>query len=146
MSYATKKGYDGEKEVERLLTEALAPYGFVFMRMGGVERDKKIAGGDVVLNVIESAANGRLAGECVLAPYYIEVKKKAALSVPSVLEKAEKDAARWQKKAPLVFFILQPKGKKGKRSVILSFETFKELIAYAQRGRDSESGAGARTA
>lgn len=139
MSYATKKGYDGEKEVERLLTGALDPFGFVFMRMGGTERNKKIIGGDVALNVIESGKKGRLAGDCVISPYYLEVKKRASINIPMVLEKAERDAALWGKRGAIVFCIFQPKGKRGKRSVVCSFEVFKEIIAYAQQGRDSAS-------
>lgn len=128
MSYASQKGYKGEREVAEFLTNVFKQWGFKFMRIGGTEKNKKIFAGDVVLDYRTDKEQN-----CVLRDYYIEVKKQGKPNVFADYEKAKDDAEYWNKKGAIMFVIKSEKGKfDNKKIVVLDWEIFAQLIKDLQ--------------
>jgi len=162
MSYASQKGYKGEREVAEFLTNVFKQWGFKFMRIGGTEKNKKIFAGDVVLDYrtdkeqncvlrdyyIEVKKQGIFAGDvvldyrtdkeqnCVLRDYYIEVKKQGKPNVFADYEKAKDDAEYWNKKGAIMFVIKSEKGKfDNKKIVVLDWQIFAQLVIKSEKGK-----------
>ena len=133
MSYATKKGYDGEVELAEFLTDIFSQQGFEWFRVGGVERNKQTLAGDVCLK--DSTDPDR---ECVLRDYLFDAKKQAQPHIWNALEKAEDDAETWGRWGAILYIIKQAKGSRGDRLVAMRPETFERLIRELQGWRSQE--------
>lgn len=135
MSYATHKGYLGEKELESYLTDLFREFGYEFMRVGGVEKQKKVFGGDVVINPRTSKGRGE---DCVLQNILLENKRQANIRIWEDAAKA-RDDARWHGKHGFILFCqLQPKGEKinGRKLAVMDWETLGRLLRELQGFRE----------
>jgi hypothetical protein len=129
MAYANKKGYDGEVEFAKLLTDAHIGVGdFKFVRVGGVEKFKKVNAGDVV--IIPSSDPYNLS---FLRNYFLEAKKRSYIDIFSVMKKAEDDAKVAGKYGAICYVIKQKKGEKREDAlVVLSKQSFIRIIKELQ--------------
>jgi hypothetical protein len=127
MSYASKKGYEGQYELRDLLNDALEEFGYRFASIGGTERSKKLLAGDVVLLKASDPHN-----QCLLNDYYLEAKKHASGNVFESLMKAEDDSRYWSKLGAILYFARQAAGKKGERLIAMSPTTFVRIIKHLQ--------------
>ena len=116
MSYSTAKGSQGERECAAFLTEIT---GKKWERLGGVERNKKLRGGDVFM--VEE-------GSHFLDDYLFDAKVHAKPSIFSALDKCEMDALLWEKEGGIVYIVKQARGHKGERLVAMRPEVFKQII------------------
>ena len=123
MSYATRKGHEGEKDVEKYLEDVFSMWKFRFDRRGGTERFKKSMHGDVC-RIGE--------GNCVLDPYFLEVKRQATMKVLEWLDKAEDDGKLSGKRGAILFATHAPKNKVGKDVVVMTRKTFGILMRELQ--------------
>jgi len=134
MSYASAKGYGGEKEVEEFLDSIFRQFGIEWMRVGGVEKKKRVFPGDVVIDPRRSK-NGE---NCVLRGYLIESKKQASVHLWRDADKARDDAA-WHGLGKYILFAqLQAKGEKvrGRKLAVMDWDTLGSLLTEIQGYRN----------
>ena len=130
MSYASRKGYDGEVEMASYLNQVFSPFKFRFVRIGGIERNKKMLVGDVVLDHRTDPKE-----LCFLRQYFLEAKKRSTIDLWRVIEETEKKAKLLNKWGTIVYATKQGRGSKREGTIIaMTKETFariaKELQSY----------------
>src|SRR3990167_5592900 len=88
------KGARAELEISKLLNVLLS--GHNFKRIGGIERNKAVMLGDVRCVLVDKwgayCREARGGGACRFSDYVIDVKNRAAMSVPSWWRKVCDDA------------------------------------------------------
>jgi hypothetical protein len=127
MSYASKKGWQGQKEFKDFLDKLFEPQGFQFISITGSEKNKKLAAGDVIIRQNTDPHN-----LCVLSDYFLEAKKQAQPNVFRDLEKAEDDAKMWGKHGAILYTSKQGRGHKGFAIIAMTPQTFARLIRELQ--------------
>jgi hypothetical protein len=137
MSYASKKGWQGQNEVKDFLESIFKEFGFKFYNVTGSEKNKKVMAGDVVLDFKSDPDN-----LCLLEPYFLEAKKQGQPQVFQCYSKAQDDAISWGKRGSILFAIKQKKGTLGPGSsekiVVMSWKIFNDLIKELQSYRHEQ--------
>jgi hypothetical protein len=135
MAYSNQKGWQGQEEVKIFLEKIFKDFGIQFFNVSGSEKKKKVMAGDVVKNDKTDPMN-----KCVLAPYFIEVKKQASPNIFKCAEKAKDDAESWGKNDFILFVNKQKRGELGRNAgqklVVMSWKTFGDIIAELQGFRE----------
>lgn len=129
MSYASHKGYIGERNLEAYLDSVFKEFGYTFERRGGQERFKKTQAGDVV-----PVKKG-----CLLDNYFLESKRKASVPIFDDLEKAEDDAKLSGKWGAILFATQQRKGEHGRNLVVMTRASFERIVRELQGYREQET-------
>lgn len=129
MSYATKKGYDGEIEACNFF-QSLVTNRYHFERIGGVEFNKGTYAGDIHLIPFCKKHNfkGVDINDCIFNNYFLEVKTQAKPDIWSAIRKAEDDGRLAGKIGAIGYFVKQKRGTKGERLVAMRPETFKRFL------------------
>ncbi len=126
----------GEIETASFLNERLGNLGFEFIRVGGVEKTKKIFAGDIIV----SPRSKKDARECVLFPYFLESKKRATVNFWELSDKARDDADSSGKRGYIMFVQKQAKGEKvrDRKLVVMDWHTLAALLVEIQGYRNEE--------
>lgn len=132
MSYASKKGYDGEVETAKYYTDVFKEWGYIFKNVGGAEKNKKLSNGDVIIRPGTDPNN-----ICFLKDYFLECKKRARISIWDVMEEAEGNAKTYNKVGAIAYVIQQGSGhKRDGELVVMTKETFRRLAIELQGFRN----------
>jgi hypothetical protein len=132
MGYSQSKGSTGEREMADFLTRAMPGYGFI--RIGGVEANKKILFGDVMVDPKTDPDK-----KCVLRDKFLESKKMAKPNPFATLEEAEDHAVKAGKSGSICYIVRQGSGhKRDGAMIVMSPLTFSLLIGELQGYIDGE--------
>lgn len=129
MAYANRKGKKAEIESAKFYSKIT---GFKVVRVGNVEKNKKIMHGDnVVINDPDR--------KCVLSDYFLETKCREKINIFEILEEAESNARTYGKYGSIIYAVKQKKGNwREGTAIIMTKETFGRIIQELQGYRNSK--------
>jgi len=128
MGYVNYKGWEGETEFAKYLTDCFKGFKYKLVRIGGQEKNKKLLTGDVILDFRTDKK-----GKCLLKDYFLEAKKHADPNLFAIMKEAEKNASMYGKRGAIVYVVKQGKGfHRDGELIAMSSNAFKRLIVELQ--------------
>lgn len=135
MSYNNQKGWSGETEFAKFLTDTSKQFGHKYVRIGNTERGKKFLHGDVVLDPRTNKNKNAF-----LQDYFLEAKFMAHPDVFKIIAEHEAKAKEYGKIGTIAYIIKQEKGSKRVGTIIaMTPDTFSKIIKELQGFREEET-------